>query len=202
MYPYVVLLAQLALGVIWVAAALAKLTTRQFERHAIARFNLLPSALASVVGIVLPWTELSLGGLLLSGQWTRAAAGASVVVLSVFTFAIVVSLVRGDHVECSCFAVLVSGESKRISFLVRSPQRRARRSRCNRGLACVAPPGSDRWWGGPAVRVTNLFVQDFMPMYLIALAAVLLILLTGAVRQAAHCDIPCHGGPRTRKRPE
>ena len=113
MYPYVVLLAQLALGVIWVAAALAKLTTRQFGRHAIARFNLLPSALASVVGIVLPWTELSLGGLLLSGQWTRAAAGASVVVLSVFTFAIVVSLVRGDHVECSCFG---QWRSNRISW--------------------------------------------------------------------------------------
>jgi uncharacterized membrane protein YphA (DoxX/SURF4 family) len=173
-HPYFVLLARLALGLVWITAAASKLLAEGRLRDAVADFHLLPRPAAIAVGTVLPPIELLLGGLLIIGQWTTRAAEASVVLLLVFTAAIVVSLVKGNHVRCNCF-----GHWGEESISINSVAR-------NVGLLAVAIFVASRhseylsaegWWRGSALRPGDPPAEDFVPVVLIAIAMILIWLL-------------------------
>jgi uncharacterized membrane protein YphA (DoxX/SURF4 family) len=102
-YPFVVLLARLLLGGVWVVAALAKLTSKQSRGETVAELGRIPRPLANIVGALLPWIELALGVLLLVGKWTVSASAVSAALLALFTVVIATHLVRGQRVACNCF---------------------------------------------------------------------------------------------------
>jgi uncharacterized membrane protein YphA (DoxX/SURF4 family) len=77
MHPYLTFLGRLVLGSMWLAAAVGKFRPRTSRAEAVAGLGLLPQPAAAVVGAALPWVELALGGLLIIGQWTTAAAWVS-----------------------------------------------------------------------------------------------------------------------------
>src|SRR5438552_1077664 len=99
MHPYAVLLARLGLGSMWMVAGAAKLGQREPPGKSVARFGLLPRWAADAVGRALPVAELTLGLLLLLGQWTAGAAAASAALLLLFSGAITLNLLRGRKVE-------------------------------------------------------------------------------------------------------
>jgi len=103
LHPYWVLVARLALGFMWAVAGAAKLVQPKPLTDAVDRFRLLPRRAARLVGMVLPWTEVALGVMLLAGVRTKAAASVSAALLVLFTVAIAVNLLLGRRVRCHCF---------------------------------------------------------------------------------------------------
>jgi hypothetical protein len=67
----------------------------------------LPVAAIRPLALTLPWIELLIGGYLLAGLFTRAAAWAAIALLAVFSAAIAQALLRGLSLEnCGCFGEL------------------------------------------------------------------------------------------------
>jgi uncharacterized membrane protein YphA (DoxX/SURF4 family) len=171
LHPYVVLLARLVLGSIWIAAALAKLWAGPPLGNAVVDFHLLPRRAAAIVGMVLPLIELLLGVLLILGQWTTTTAEVSVSMLLLFTCAIVISLVRGNRVNCNCF-----GQWGEKPISVRSVAR-------NLGLVAIGSVvvwrhsdylSADGWWNGSALLPSDPPPADFVPVILMVVATGLL----------------------------
>jgi uncharacterized membrane protein YphA (DoxX/SURF4 family) len=75
------------------------------ERFAIAAraYQLLPLSLTNVFALVLAWSELLAGIMLIFGVQTRRAAAALFLLLAMFTIAIATAIVRGLVIDCGCF---------------------------------------------------------------------------------------------------
>lgn len=109
---------RLLLAGIWLVAAAGKLQQPKAFLRAVVGFDLVPGALVPWVAATMPGVELAMGLVLLaavfrrptgSGTWPAladAAAWLSFILLSVFTVALVVNLLRGVTMDCGCFDVL------------------------------------------------------------------------------------------------
>jgi len=66
-------------------------------------YHVLPEWGAVAVARTLPWLELTLAVLLVSGLWKKIAMPASSLLLAVFFSLMVRSYVRGEGISCGCF---------------------------------------------------------------------------------------------------
>lgn len=103
--------AQIALGVLFVAAALPKIVDPPAFAHMIWNYKLVPAALTNAVGLVLPWFELLVGLALVLGVMRRTATLAIAGLLLAFVAAISINLARGNAIDCGCFDVASAGRS-------------------------------------------------------------------------------------------
>lgn len=103
---------QIALGAVFVVAALPKIADPPAFAHMIYNYRLLPGALVNVLALVLPWVELFAGLGLILGVWKKEAAVVAAVLLLVFIVAIGINLARGHAVDCGCFEVRSAGKSR------------------------------------------------------------------------------------------
>jgi uncharacterized membrane protein YphA (DoxX/SURF4 family) len=180
-HPYLVVLVRLGLGATWIAAGAAKLASKESVRDSVARFGLVPDRAAHAVAIVLPWIELSLGALLIVGQWTKPLANASISLLFVFSGAILVNLLRGNRIACHCFGQF-GGKPISWGALARNLVLLAAAS-----LVSVRHSGylaADGWWHG-SPSAADPPVLDFVPVVLIAVGIVLLSILAISAWRAA-----------------
>src|SRR5258706_12640069 len=100
----VALLLRIALAGIFLYAAYTKLTLPwQIFAMSIDSFKFFPPWVVEWSAKILPWFELIVGLVLLSGRFARSAAAASTFLLVVFNFLIIRAYVRGDQVDCGCF---------------------------------------------------------------------------------------------------
>jgi uncharacterized membrane protein YphA (DoxX/SURF4 family) len=102
---------QIALGLLFIAAALPKLADPPSFAHMIYNYRLLPGGLVNPFALVLPWFELLCGIALVLGIWRWSAAAAISLLLIVFAAAISANLLRGNAIECGCFDVHEAGKS-------------------------------------------------------------------------------------------
>jgi uncharacterized membrane protein YphA (DoxX/SURF4 family) len=93
-------IAAIVLGAAMVVAGAGKIASRSWPEHATAL-----GAPAWAVPAV-PWLEIVLGALLVSGLGARWAAVAVVLLLLAFTWLLVTHLARGDRPVCACFGPL------------------------------------------------------------------------------------------------
>lgn len=101
------LVAQLLLAAVFALAGLSKLADLAGSRRALEAFGV-PKRAVPGLGFVLPLAELAVAGVLLPSGTARAGAVGAVALLSAFTIAIVVNLVRGRTPECRCFGQVQS----------------------------------------------------------------------------------------------
>jgi uncharacterized membrane protein YphA (DoxX/SURF4 family) len=94
---------RIALGCIWLIAAVSKLRNVPEFTRAIGEFVTLPPRAAQATAIVLPCVELITGISLTTGYFSKGAASTSSALLIAFTSAIVVNLLQGKHPRCNCF---------------------------------------------------------------------------------------------------
>jgi uncharacterized membrane protein YphA (DoxX/SURF4 family) len=99
----VVLVLRLVLGAIFVVAGASKVGHADVFAAQIAGFRLLPQAVIAPLALALPYLEILLGGYLIIGLYTRAAAWVAAVLLAIFDAAIASAVVRGMTVSCGCF---------------------------------------------------------------------------------------------------
>ena len=67
------LLVRLALGVVFVAASIAKIANPSAFAELVADYQILPKILVNPVAVFLPWMELLIGFLLITGLWLQVA---------------------------------------------------------------------------------------------------------------------------------
>ena len=95
---------RLALGALFVVTGVLKLRDPSGFATDIANYRLAP-ALAPLLAVVLPWTEIVAGAVLmaLGAGWRRAAALCIAAMMAVFTVGAGSALARGLDVSCGCF---------------------------------------------------------------------------------------------------
>jgi uncharacterized membrane protein YphA (DoxX/SURF4 family) len=79
-------------------------------------YQLLPEWAVLTTARVLPWLELAIGALLLTGVWLRYVSIVAAVILGVFFLTMLVSFGKGMGIDCGCFGV---GEALTAKTLAR-----------------------------------------------------------------------------------
>jgi uncharacterized membrane protein YphA (DoxX/SURF4 family) len=102
---------QIALGAVFVVAALPKITDPPAFAHMIYNYRLVPGGLVNGLALLMPWIELVVGILLILGAWRREAALVAAALLLVFLGAIGWNLARGHAIDCGCFDVRSAGKT-------------------------------------------------------------------------------------------
>ena len=104
MRKYAVLLLRLLLGLVFVYAAYTKLRDPwTLFAMSIDSYRLLPEWGVLTLARTLPWFELVLGLLLISGLALRYASVAGAALLGVFFIIMIISYARGLAIDCGCF---------------------------------------------------------------------------------------------------
>ncbi len=94
---------RIALGLVLLAAALAKVGNPAAFATQIHHFHAFPAALEPLLAVTLPWIELLAGLALITGLRARAGAWLGLAMMVVFTLAVVLAMSRGLNFECGCF---------------------------------------------------------------------------------------------------
>lgn len=91
------------IGGMFVYSSIHKIQSPDEFAIAIRGYKLLPIGLTNAFAIFVAWSEVLAGIMLILGVMSRKAAGAILVLLAMFTIAIVTTIVRGIVVDCGCF---------------------------------------------------------------------------------------------------
>ncbi|MHB0970989.1 MAG: MauE/DoxX family redox-associated membrane protein [Thermoanaerobaculia bacterium] len=103
--PWLTVRVQIALGAIFVVAALPKIVDPPSFAHMIYNYRLVPGFAINFLALVMPWVELLTGIALILGVWRRSAAALIGAMLLVFIVAIGINLARDNAIDCGCFEV-------------------------------------------------------------------------------------------------
>ncbi|NLH50107.1 MAG: DoxX family membrane protein [Myxococcales bacterium] len=109
--PWVMLTLRLLLGALFLVAATPKILDPAAFALAVDNYHFLPTPLVNLWALVLPWTELSVGLLLVMGlggarpvdQLTEAAALLSALMYLSFLIALSWALWQQLDIDCGCF---------------------------------------------------------------------------------------------------
>jgi uncharacterized membrane protein YphA (DoxX/SURF4 family) len=101
--PWISTLARAVLGAVFLLAGIGKAADPQASVAAVQAYQLLPAGLATMVGWGLPFAEIALGTLLLTGLATRVVAAAAAALLLVLVAAVASAAARGLSIDCGCF---------------------------------------------------------------------------------------------------
>ncbi|HEX2121125.1 MAG TPA: MauE/DoxX family redox-associated membrane protein [Thermoanaerobaculia bacterium] len=104
-HPWLTVRVQIALGAIFVVAALPKIADPPSFAHMIYNYRLLPGSLVNITALIMPWVELLAGLALILGVWVRPARWLVGAMLAMFIVAIAINLARDNAIDCGCFDV-------------------------------------------------------------------------------------------------
>lgn len=104
-HPWLTIRVQIALGAIFIAAALPKITDPPSFAHMIYNYRMLPAGLINLTALTMPWVEILAGLALVLGIWVKPARWLIAAMLIVFILAISLNLVRDNAIDCGCFDV-------------------------------------------------------------------------------------------------
>ncbi len=97
---------QVAIGLLFLASALAKIGDTGALATQVHNFRLVPLWSENLLGMILPWIELLCGLALVLGVRPRAGAWVALASLVVFTVAVGIAMARGLNFECGCFGTM------------------------------------------------------------------------------------------------
>jgi uncharacterized membrane protein YphA (DoxX/SURF4 family) len=112
-HPLVLRGSQLAVGIVFVAAALAKIGDPGYFAGQVHNYRLVPIVTENLVAMMLPWVELVAGVALVLGLRARAAALICTVLMALFTVGVALAVARGLDFECGCFG---KADATRIGY--------------------------------------------------------------------------------------
>jgi len=104
-HPWLTTRTQITLGLIFVIAALSKISDPPAFAKAMWNYQLAPLWSIHPAALVLPWLELLCGLALCLGLWVRAATLWVLGLLVVFALALSINLARRHPVDCGCFSL-------------------------------------------------------------------------------------------------
>lgn len=95
--------ARLIVGLVDLAAGIAKFPDPAGNVRQVRAFDLLPEAVVPTVGHALPTVEILIGALLVLGLLTRATAVVATLFFVAFIIGIAAAWARGMEINCGCF---------------------------------------------------------------------------------------------------
>lgn len=107
------LVIRLTLGLIFAVSAVAKLRNLSSFAIGVAEYKMLPTLVAKLLGYVLPFIEIVLSILLLTGFAPIVAASLALFLIVVFAVALGINAARGRAILCHCFG---TNSSSRIGW--------------------------------------------------------------------------------------
>ena len=110
-HPWLTIRVQIALGIIFVVAALPKIVDPPSFAHMVYNYKIVPWSLINPMALLMPWIELLCGLALILGIWTGTARTIVGGLLIVFVAAISYNLARGNAIDCGCFDVSAAGKT-------------------------------------------------------------------------------------------
>lgn len=105
-HRYLALVFRLYLGGLFIYASMYKISYAGEFAETIASYMIVPHWAVNLVAVLMPWTELICGILLIAGFRAKSANAVIMGLLSLFTIAIFVSLLRDTPIGCGCFHTL------------------------------------------------------------------------------------------------
>jgi uncharacterized membrane protein YphA (DoxX/SURF4 family) len=102
-HPWLTIRVQIALGAVFVVAALPKIVDPPSFAHMIYNYRIMPGAVINFMALTMPWIELLTGLALVFGIWKGTARTIAAAMLVVFIVAIGLNLARGHAIDCGCF---------------------------------------------------------------------------------------------------
>ncbi|HUP50682.1 MAG TPA: MauE/DoxX family redox-associated membrane protein [Thermoanaerobaculia bacterium] len=110
-HPWLTIRVQIALGAIFLFAALPKIADPPSFAHMIYNYRILPGGLVNITALVMPWLELVTGGALIAGVWKTAARNIIAAMLVIFIVAIAFNLARDNAIDCGCFDLTLANRT-------------------------------------------------------------------------------------------
>jgi len=110
---------RILLGAILIAASVDKIIQPEAFARIIVNYQILPHTLVNVTALTLPWLELILGLLLITGFWLPGAVLMSNLLLFTFYAALIYDTARGLNVHCGCFSTQAEGAPNMAWYLIR-----------------------------------------------------------------------------------
>lgn len=96
---------RLFLGGIFIYASLDKIKRPDLFAEAVYNYQILPDILVNLTALVLPWLELVLGAMLITGVWLPGAVLLSTLLLLTFSGSMIFNMARGLNISCGCFSM-------------------------------------------------------------------------------------------------
>jgi uncharacterized membrane protein YphA (DoxX/SURF4 family) len=109
---YLVLVARLVIGGLFVYASLYKIQDPAAFAVSIRNYGILPAEWSNVAALALPWIEVVAGGFLILGVLTRPSALLTSGMLAVFLSAIIYAYATGLDIDCGCFSSAASSPGR------------------------------------------------------------------------------------------
>ena len=120
--PWLTLIARLILGGVLLVAGALKIGSLQKSAMAVRSYELLPVPLANFLGYTLPWIEIGVGLLLITGALVRISGLIGAVTMLAFIIAIGQAWARGLSIDCGCFGgggAIDPEDTKYLSEIIR-----------------------------------------------------------------------------------
>jgi putative oxidoreductase len=143
---YVILLARLLIGGLFVYASVHKILDPANFAVAIRNYMIIPPGWSNVAAMVLPWIELVAGLLLIAGVLTKPSAVLTTGMMVVFVGALSYAYIIGLDINCGCFGSSVDSlgrigpfEIMRDSILLAVSFLIIVADRGDFSLACISP---------------------------------------------------------------
>ena len=101
---YLVFVLRIGLGLVLLVAGVLKAHDgAALTATSIAGYRILPPSVVAPLGVALPYVEIFLGGYLVAGFLTRAAAWIAAAQFAIFSVAVASLVVRNIPADCGCF---------------------------------------------------------------------------------------------------
>jgi putative oxidoreductase len=116
---YLVFLIRLTIGIVFIYAAISKISHPDQFARIIYNYHILPGGVINLFALFLPWAEILCGFLLIVGYWHKSASVILGGMTVVFIIALSVALFRGVNIECGCFSTTSKARGPVIDLIVR-----------------------------------------------------------------------------------
>jgi len=119
---WLTLLARLILGGVLIVAGALKVGNLQKSAMAVRAYELLPVQIANFLGYSLPWVEIGVGLLLITGAAVKVCGLIGAITMVAFIIAISQAWARGLSIDCGCFGgggAIDPKDTKYLSEIIR-----------------------------------------------------------------------------------
>ena len=94
---------RIVLGGMFIYSSIHKIWSPGEFAIAIRGYELLPVGLTNLFALLIAWSEALAGIMLILGVMTKKAAGAILLMLVMFTVAVLATMIKGLVIDCGCF---------------------------------------------------------------------------------------------------
>lgn len=99
------IIVRFVLGTIFIVAGIPKILDTASFATVVYNYHLLPDAFVNLFAITLPWLEVIIGIMLITGIWLPGTVILYNVLMIVFISALIFNISRGLDISCGCFTM-------------------------------------------------------------------------------------------------